>query len=203
MDHAGQEELYTAGIVVVSCGASNSAKLPLASASDKHPNGLANGSDQVVNSGDVVRWGNQGRALEPDATMVSRAEAANARLRENVSTGYALDALHAPHITVLQRHVRTRDLASLYLAVERVFETEHLAELQIKATGYYHVPYTAKGVSVGLAGIVIEPPAALLRLQQNLIDAVAQFSLLEYLARQLGHPDSERRRWPSGPLCQA
>ena len=61
--------------------------------------------------------------LEPDATMVSRAEAANARLRENVSTGYALDALHAPHITVLQRHVRTRDLASMYPAVQRASST--------------------------------------------------------------------------------
>ena len=38
---------YTADIVVVSCGAANSAKLLLASASDAHPNGLANGSDQV------------------------------------------------------------------------------------------------------------------------------------------------------------
>ena len=34
-------------IVVVACGAANSAKLLLASASDKHPKGLANGSDQV------------------------------------------------------------------------------------------------------------------------------------------------------------
>jgi choline dehydrogenase-like flavoprotein len=33
--------------VVVSCGAANSAKLLQLSASDKHPNGLANGSDQV------------------------------------------------------------------------------------------------------------------------------------------------------------
>jgi choline dehydrogenase-like flavoprotein len=47
VDHAGQEERYTAGIVVVSCGAANSARLLLASATDKHPNGLANGSDQV------------------------------------------------------------------------------------------------------------------------------------------------------------
>ena len=38
--------------------------------------------------------------LEPDVTMVSKAEAANARLRENFPTGYALDALHAPHISV-------------------------------------------------------------------------------------------------------
>src|SRR5207237_8848203 len=35
------------GIVVVSAGATNSAKLLLISANDKHPNGLANGSDQV------------------------------------------------------------------------------------------------------------------------------------------------------------
>jgi choline dehydrogenase-like flavoprotein len=34
-------------IVVVSCGAANSAKLLLSSASDSHPNGLANASDQV------------------------------------------------------------------------------------------------------------------------------------------------------------
>jgi choline dehydrogenase-like flavoprotein len=38
---------YSADIVVVSCGAANSAKLLLASANDRHPSGLANGSDQV------------------------------------------------------------------------------------------------------------------------------------------------------------
>jgi choline dehydrogenase-like flavoprotein len=43
----GGTERYEGDIVVVSAGAANSAKLLLASASDKHPNGLANGSDQV------------------------------------------------------------------------------------------------------------------------------------------------------------
>jgi choline dehydrogenase-like flavoprotein len=43
----GAPETFSADIVVVSCGAANSAKLLLASASDRHPNGLANGSDQV------------------------------------------------------------------------------------------------------------------------------------------------------------
>jgi choline dehydrogenase-like flavoprotein len=38
---------YSADIVVVACGAANTAKLLLASANDKHPNGLANASDQV------------------------------------------------------------------------------------------------------------------------------------------------------------
>jgi len=44
---AGEEERYSADIVVVACGALSSALLLLRSANDKHPNGLANSSDQV------------------------------------------------------------------------------------------------------------------------------------------------------------
>ncbi len=47
VNHEGLTETYQAGIVVVSCGAANSAKLLLMSTNDKHPKGLANGSDQV------------------------------------------------------------------------------------------------------------------------------------------------------------
>jgi choline dehydrogenase-like flavoprotein len=43
----GEREVYTGDIVVVSAGAANSAKILLNSVSDAHPNGLANGSDQV------------------------------------------------------------------------------------------------------------------------------------------------------------
>jgi choline dehydrogenase-like flavoprotein len=43
----GQAENYRGDIVVVSCGAVNSALLLLGSASDRHPNGLANSSDVV------------------------------------------------------------------------------------------------------------------------------------------------------------
>jgi choline dehydrogenase-like flavoprotein len=43
----GQPETYAADVVVLSAGAANSAKILLASANDRHPNGLANGSDQV------------------------------------------------------------------------------------------------------------------------------------------------------------
>jgi choline dehydrogenase-like flavoprotein len=45
--HEGSEERFQGDVVVVSCGAANSARLLLASATDTHPNGLANGSDQV------------------------------------------------------------------------------------------------------------------------------------------------------------
>jgi choline dehydrogenase-like flavoprotein len=47
VDRGGQREVYRGDLVVVACGAVNSAKLLLLSANDKHPHGLANGSDQV------------------------------------------------------------------------------------------------------------------------------------------------------------
>ncbi len=47
VERDGAPETFRGDIVVVSCGAANSARLLLMSANDKHPNGLANGSDQV------------------------------------------------------------------------------------------------------------------------------------------------------------
>jgi choline dehydrogenase-like flavoprotein len=43
----GNREVYQADIVALSAGAANSAKILLNSATDRNPNGLANGSDQV------------------------------------------------------------------------------------------------------------------------------------------------------------
>jgi choline dehydrogenase-like flavoprotein len=47
VERDGKTETFGGDIVVISCGAANSAKLLLMSANDKHPNGLANGSGQV------------------------------------------------------------------------------------------------------------------------------------------------------------
>ena len=47
VDRDGAREVYTGDIVVVACGAVNSAALLLASASDRHPDGLANSSGVV------------------------------------------------------------------------------------------------------------------------------------------------------------
>jgi choline dehydrogenase-like flavoprotein len=43
----GVEERFAADVIVVACGAVNTAKLLFESANERHPNGLANGSDQV------------------------------------------------------------------------------------------------------------------------------------------------------------
>jgi choline dehydrogenase-like flavoprotein len=47
VERNGSEERFTGNMVVVSCGAINSAALLLRSANDKHPRGLANSSDVV------------------------------------------------------------------------------------------------------------------------------------------------------------
>ena len=47
VDRNGRQETYSADIVVAACGSLSSALLLLRSANDQHPNGLANGSDQV------------------------------------------------------------------------------------------------------------------------------------------------------------
>ena len=58
--------------------------------------------------------------LEPDATMLQHAEAVNARLLKVYPKGFALDATHRPHITMIQRFVRTADLDKVYAAVGQV-----------------------------------------------------------------------------------
>jgi choline dehydrogenase-like flavoprotein len=47
VERDGETTTYTADLVVLACGAANTAKLLLMSATEKHPTGLANGSDQV------------------------------------------------------------------------------------------------------------------------------------------------------------
>ncbi|MFO0798500.1 MAG: HAD family hydrolase [Gemmataceae bacterium] len=111
--------------------------------------------------------------LDPDAVMTARAGAANARLRADFPKGFALDADHAPHVTIVQRYVRTADLEKVYAAVAKVTRDENPTGLELKATGYYDIPYQG----LGLAGIVIRPTPELLRLQQKVLDALAPYTV--------------------------
>ncbi len=47
VDRDGETESFAGDLVVLACGAANTAKLLLLSWNEQHPNGLANGSDQV------------------------------------------------------------------------------------------------------------------------------------------------------------
>jgi hypothetical protein len=111
--------------------------------------------------------------LDPDSTMLQHAQAANARLLKAFPKGYALDAAHQPHISCLQRYVRTDALDNVYAAVSDVLTTVRPATWRLTAFKYYYIPW--KGL--GLAGIVIRPTDELLAYQQALIDAVAPFTI--------------------------
>ena len=115
-------------------------------------------------------------ALEPDATMVHHAEAVNARLRSVFPKGFSLDAAHHPHISMLQRYVRTSDLDKIYAAASKVLESYNVTSFRLKAYKYYYLT-SASVPGLGLSGIVVETTPELVKLQKDLIDAVAPYTV--------------------------
>ena len=111
--------------------------------------------------------------LDPDATMIQHAVAANERLRKSFPKGFALGKDHQPHISVLQRYVKTQDLNKVYDAVGKVLAGEKPTTWKLKAYKYYYIPWK----NIGLAGIVIEPTDDLIRYQQKVVDAITPFTV--------------------------
>ena len=111
--------------------------------------------------------------IEPDQVMVGKAGLVNARLRKNYPAGYELDATHAPHVTLLQRFVRARDLDAVSAAVAKVLVAERVADLQLKTQRLFY------GIWGGVAvtAIVVERTPELMRLHQKIGQAVAPFSV--------------------------
>jgi hypothetical protein len=111
--------------------------------------------------------------LEPDATMVKHAQAANERLLKDFPKGFALGKSHQPHISCMQRYVKTADLVKVYVAVGKVLAEEKPSAWKLKAYKYYYIPWK----DIGLAGIVIEPTDELIRYQKKVMDAVEPFTV--------------------------
>jgi len=111
--------------------------------------------------------------LEPDATMLQHAEANNARLLKVFPKGFALDAEHRPHITLIQRFVRTADLEKVYAAAHQVLAAANVNAMKLEAFKYYYAPAGA----VGVAGICAKPTPEIVKLQADLIAAVAPFEV--------------------------
>jgi hypothetical protein len=110
--------------------------------------------------------------LQPDQTMVSKANAINAKLRSNYPEGYSLDATHAPHVTMLQRFVRAKDFDAVTAAITKVLAVERPGDLQLKATGLLYQMWNG----VALTAIVVERTPELTQLQQKVADALAPFA---------------------------
>jgi len=112
-------------------------------------------------------------ALEPDATMIAHAKDANARLLKSFPKGFALDETHHPHVSILQRFVRTGDLDKIFAAANAIMVKEKPTAWTLKAFKYYYIPDPPFGV----AGIVAEPTDDLHRLQDELIAAVTPYTV--------------------------
>ena len=79
--------------------------------------------------------------------MVQRAQADNARLLKAYPNGFALDATHHPHLTMLQRFVRTADLDKVYAAANGVLAKERVANWKLRAIRYYYIPTPPLGIA--------------------------------------------------------
>jgi acid phosphatase (class A) len=111
--------------------------------------------------------------LNPDATMLHHSAENNARLLKVFPKGYSLDATHRPHITLVQRFVRIADLDQVYAAVGKVLTSSNVTGMKLEAFKYYYIP----SKEIGLAGIVAKPTPELLKLQEDVIAAVAPFTV--------------------------
>jgi len=109
--------------------------------------------------------------LEPDATMLQHCQANNERLLQVFPKGFALDAAHRPHITMLQCFVRTVDLEKVYAAEEKVFAAANVTAMKLEAFKYYYAPVGETGV----AGICAKPTPQILNLQAGIVAAAKPF----------------------------
>jgi len=112
--------------------------------------------------------------LQPDATMLQHAAADNARLLGAYPKGFALDATHTPHITMLQCFVRTADLDKVYAAEEKVLAGANVTAMKLEAFKRYYIP---TGGGLGVAGICAKPTPEILKLQVDIIAAASPFNL--------------------------
>ncbi len=109
--------------------------------------------------------------LMPDATMLEHAAANNARLLKVYPQGFALDAAHHPHITLLQCFVRTADLDKVYAAEEKVFVAANVTAMKLEASKLYYI----SAGPLGVAGIVAKRTPPLDKLQADVIAAAKPF----------------------------
>ena len=75
-------------------------------------------------------------------------------------------------MTMLQQFVRTAELKKVASAADAILGKEGVTGWKLKAFKYYYIP----SPPLGIAGIVVELTEDLLRLQRELLDAVAPFT---------------------------
>ena len=111
--------------------------------------------------------------VNPDEETLGHAHDWNARMRESVQDGFALDATHQPHITTLQRYVTTAELDDVYAAIGRTLQTTDTGELSYQGVAIKHAEWGVPGQ--GLAVILVDPSSQVLDFQARLLAAITPF----------------------------
>lgn len=113
--------------------------------------------------------------IDPDEGAMKRAREVNARLLESVPLpkGWALDDTHQPHITTLQRYVRTADLDKVYGAVEKTVVETDLTALSYKAMKITHADWGFPGIAP--TALLVEVNGKVLDFQAKLLAAITPF----------------------------
>lgn len=113
--------------------------------------------------------------LDPDAAMRALAAEHNGRMLRSVPAphGFALDANHRPHISLLQRYVRTAAIDQVCEAIAEVHRSVDLAALTLEARALTHVVLQP---AIGIGAVLVAPGAEVIDLQARLIDALEPFA---------------------------
>jgi hypothetical protein len=127
------------------------------------PEGASSAAQHPITAVDIV--------LEPDAVMIQHAQAANAGLLKNFPKGYTLGDEHTPHISVIGGYFHTENLDEIFAAASKVLASEKVMSWKLTAFKYYYIPLK----QIGLGGILVEPTADMIRLQDKLFEAIGKF----------------------------
>ncbi len=113
--------------------------------------------------------------LEPDDSTRALARDLNAQLRRMMPEGFAFDATHAPHMTLLQQYVRSAEIGRVLDAVDSTVAGTDLASLRLHAAAISHAEWDPPGI--GIASLMLGRDPRLLELQTALITALAPFTV--------------------------
>jgi hypothetical protein len=111
--------------------------------------------------------------IDPDDAALARAREVNARVLESMPQGWVLDETHQPHITTLQRYVRTADLDQVYDAIENTIAATDIAALSYQAVKITHADWGFPGY--GPTVLLVQVDSHVLDFQADLSAAVAPF----------------------------
>jgi hypothetical protein len=111
--------------------------------------------------------------IDPDEAALARAREVNARVLESMPQGWVLDHTHQPHITTLQRYVRTQDLDAVYDAIENTIAATDIAALSYQAVKITHADWGFPGY--GPTVLLVHVDSHVLDFQAALADAVTPF----------------------------